>query len=70
MAMTPNAGLDIMYLYYWFMQIDLGKLCNGTSVPQINNKDLNPLKILIPPLEQQKRIVDKIEKCFELIEQL
>lgn len=70
MAMTPNAGLDIMYLYYWFMQIDLGNLCNGTSVPQINNKDLNPLKILIPPLEQQKKIVEKIEECFKLIEQL
>lgn len=33
-------------------------------------KDIKKTIIPIPPLEQQKKIVEKIEKCFELIEQL
>ena len=33
-------------------------------------KDIKKTIIPIPPLEQQKKIVEKIEKCFKLIEQL
>lgn len=33
-------------------------------------KDIKKTIVPIPPLEQQKKIVEKIEKCFELIEQL
>ena len=70
MAITPCDEIDIYYFYYWFSLIDLGTLNNGTAVPQINNKDMNPLKIPVPPLEEQKRIVEKIESLFKLIEQL
>lgn len=70
MAITPCDKIDIYYFYYWFSLIDLGTLNNGTAIPQINNKDMNPLKFPIPPLEEQKRIVEKIESLFELIEQL
>ena len=38
--------------------------------PGVNSKTLANMLIPIPPLEQQKKIVEKIEKCFELIEQL
>jgi type I restriction enzyme S subunit len=70
MAITPCNEIDIFYFYDWFALIDLGTLNNGTAIPQINNKDMNPIKFPVPPLEEQKRIVEKIESLFELIEQL
>lgn len=70
MAIIVPYELNIYYTKYWFDSIDLGKLVSGTSVPQINNKDINPLIIPLPPLEEQKRIVAKVDELFELIDKL
>ncbi|MGY5013390.1 restriction endonuclease subunit S [Streptomyces sp. 900105755] len=57
MAMKPHQDvLDLNYLYQWFLAVDLGKLVSGSSVPQLNKKDLAPLLIPLPPLAEQKRI--------------
>ena len=53
--------------YYWKQIWDNAK---GMAQPGVNSKILANMLIPIPPLEQQKKIVEKIEKCFELIEQL
>ena len=53
--------------YYWKQIWDNAK---GMAQPGVNSKTLANMFIPIPPLEQQRKIVDKIEKCFELIEQL
>ena len=55
MGVTSNGSLIAEYLMVFFDMIDLGTLDNGSSVPQINNKDIAPLRICIPPLEQQKQ---------------
>lgn len=68
MGMTPFITELLPYVYYWFMSVDLGKISTGTSVPQINNKDIYPLFIPLPPLEEQKRIVAKIEELLPLVE--
>lgn len=69
MAMVPKNKVMIMYLYYWFLTIDLGELNNGSTVPQINNKDINPLKIPLPPLAEQRRIVEQIENLFNKLDE-
>ena len=69
MGMTPKNKDLLPYLNMWFDSIDLGKLSSGTSVPQINNKDLLPLAFPLPPLAEQKRIVAAIEKFMPLIEE-
>ena len=43
---------------------------SGSVVSNLNIDKVKELVVPIPPLEQQKKIVEKIEKCFELIEQL
>ena len=65
MAVTPSKELNIQYLYQYFQNIDMGKLYNGSSVPQINNKDIGPLKIKVPPIELQNdfaAFVQQIDK--------
>ena len=78
--MTYGAFMTIFrtpyYKYvYWFMQSkhyykQLHENTNTMTINQITQKKLGSLLIPIPPLEQQEKIVEKIEKCFELIEQL
>ena len=68
MVMTVIYEDILPYLYKWFSSIDLGKLATGTSVPQINNKDIYPLLVPLPPLAEQKRIVAKIEELLPYIE--
>lgn len=42
----------------------------GAKMPRIGTKAAKNAIIPIPPIEQQKKIVEKIEECFKLIEQL
>jgi type I restriction enzyme S subunit len=57
MAIEPLEGLRLEYLREWFSMIDLGSLSNGSSVPQLNKKDLIPLVVAQPPLAVQDRFV-------------
>ena len=70
MAMICPASFCFDYLKNWFDSIDLWLLNNGTSVPQINNKDINPLIISIPPIEEQKAIVEKVNSLMALCDEL
>lgn len=70
MAMSLFCKEIFNYVYVWFVSLDLGKLSTGTSVPQINNKDIEPLLIPLPPLAEQKRIVEKLEQLLPLCELL
>lgn len=69
MGITPFIKSILDYLTIWFDNVDLGKLASGTSVPQINNKDLIPLLFPLPPLAEQKRIVAAIEHFMPLIDE-
>lgn len=55
------------FIMLWFYSIDLAELQTGTTIPQINNKDLYPCLIPLPPLEEQKRIVEKIDTILKQI---
>ncbi|HDR7771516.1 TPA: restriction endonuclease subunit S [Bacillus paranthracis] len=69
MAVISNKSIDESYLYYWFLTVDLAKLNNGSSVPQINNKDIGPLNFPLPPLNEQKRIAEKVECLLNKVEE-
>ena len=65
MAIIPGKKIDKDFLYHWFKLIDLNKISNGTSIPQINNYSFDEIYISFPKsLEQQKKIVDKLDTLF------
>ena len=60
------------YLKLFLNSIDFKKLdlITGIAVPKLNQLNLNNIVISLPPLEEQKRIVAKVDELFELIDEL
>ena len=62
MGVTSNGSLLPEYLLAFFDMIDMGALSDGSSVPQINNKNIAPLDILLPPIELQNQFADFVHQ--------
>ena len=48
MGVTPKQGLLPEFLFYYFLRLDLREINNGSSIPQINNYNIEPLPISFP----------------------
>lgn len=70
MGIIIPADVEIMYVYRWFETIDLAKLNTGSTIPQINNTDIAPLEIPLPPSAEQCEIVRRVEQLFTYADQL
>jgi len=68
MGVIPSNILLPKFLYFYFLNIDMRELGSGSSIPQINNYDIEPLIISFPPLPEQKRIVAILDEAFEGID--
>ena len=68
MAISPvNCDMG-GWIYWWFSSIDLKNIANGSNVPQINNKDIEPLLVPIPSLVEQKKIIKKLKELDYLVD--
>ena len=62
--------ITLKYLEIYINAIDLKSFVTGTAQPKLNQANLNQIPIMLPPLEEQKRIVAKLDELFELIDEL
>lgn len=61
MAVHPHHDrLRLRYLFAWFEQFDLTSITSGSSVPQLNKKDLAPLPVPVPPLHVQDQFGERL----------
>ena len=49
---------------------DLKKSGDGTTFSEISGSDLGKFHIALPPIEEQERIVDKIESLFAKLDEI
>ena len=58
---------NIRYYAYFLQCINLINIADVTTIPQINNKHLNELRLPVPPASEQKRIADYLDdRCSRI----
>jgi type I restriction enzyme S subunit len=70
----PFAEISTNFLYY-FMQLiylngEIKQYLKGVGIQSLSGNALASIIIPIPPLTEQKRIVQKIQQCFAFIDQI
>lgn len=65
-------GMSFGYRNYYFqkMQEELLRLAYGGAQPNISGNIIENLLLPLPPLEEQKRIVEKLDSLFEKIQKI
>lgn len=61
MAVTPEKGIEPEYLYYFLTTVDLAPFAVATTVPSVRRGDVEGVKLWLPPREEQRRIIAKID---------
>ena len=64
-----NINLEYIKLFLESIVMDIKKTANGL-IPGISRDDMLGLNIPLPPLAEQKRIVDEIEKIFATLDDI
>jgi type I restriction-modification system DNA methylase subunit len=71
-SIEPNDLALNNYIYYYFKNVQhkIYELQNGTAQPHVYSNNIKPIKIPIPPLETQQKIVNYFDKNNNKIKQL
>lgn len=64
-AVMPSEAVSHRYLFHWFNTFDLKKITDPGPTPQLNKKDIAPLKFPMPPIEEQRAIAAAIDAIEE-----
>jgi len=69
MGLIPNIQKVIpKFLFLYTHTIDLYEYSQATTVPSVRTTDIQQISIPLPPLDEQERIVEKIETLFSQLD--
>ncbi|MFJ7370946.1 restriction endonuclease subunit S [Lysinibacillus sp. NPDC098008] len=69
LEVNDSNQLDYEYLYYNLLAKELSKIADTSSIPQINNKHIENIKILVPLIEEQQKIASILSTVDEQIDE-
>jgi type I restriction enzyme, S subunit len=69
MGFVPSKQLFPYFLFTWFQAINLSTISDGSYIPQINNRNIEGIKIPLPPLKEQKQIAALFQSIDNAIKQ-
>lgn len=69
-GIQPIGLTEDKWLLWFLRSVDLTKYQSGTSLPAVSQSSLNPIRIGLPPLAEQRRIVAKVDQLMTLVDQL
>lgn len=61
----PHEKIISEFLYYWLRTVDFRELTHATTLPSLQISKVKNLQMPLPPFNEQKRIVSKIEELFK-----
>jgi len=67
-GILPREGVENKYLFNFLKTIKLGDISRATTVPSVRLSDLQRIRIPIPPLNEQKRIVTKLDELLSRLD--
>ncbi|MBN9520694.1 restriction endonuclease subunit S [bacterium] len=74
MALTVTSSeLDPEFLFYTLSYAKLYEIADTSTIPQLNNKHINPFVILLPSISEQKKVAATLstwDRAIELTEKL
>ena len=63
-GIAPGKGLHPKFLYYFCCHFNFKSLDKSTTIPSLAKRDLLSIEMPVPSLEEQERIVSRIEEQF------
>jgi type I restriction enzyme S subunit len=70
LGIIPNKSCSTEWLFLVLSATDLKNYQSGTSVPALNQGTIGEIKVSLPPLAEQRRIVAKVEELLALCDEL
>jgi type I restriction enzyme, S subunit len=70
LGITPHKFCDSDWIYLLLSSINLADYQSGTSVPALSQGTIGAITTGVPPLEEQKRIVAKVDELMRLCDVL
>ena len=67
-GLSPNSSYNTLLFYFFCISFNFKKLDKSTTIPSLAKTDLLQIKIPLPPLPEQHRIVAKIEELFSSLD--
>ncbi len=69
-GLVPGQDLDPKFLYYFMGSVArmLNEMATGATIKYLSKKKFQDLNCCFPPLNEQKRIVVLLDKCFQFID--
>ena len=68
MALVPNTSLlDPDFLYFLFLAKNLSDLASDSNPPSIRKSEVERLAVVLPPLPEQRRIVDILSRAEGIV---
>jgi type I restriction enzyme S subunit len=69
-SIVPKEGVDSEFLYYQlkYLKNILQDLGSGTTFKELSAKKLGTVQVVVPPIEEQRCIVSKIEELFSKLD--
>jgi type I restriction enzyme S subunit len=64
-AVRGKEGVDFRFLAYWSQTFDLRTITEPGPTPQLNKKDLLPVKLPLPSLEEQRLVATTLDTVNE-----
>ena len=69
-VLDAPSGINLSYVALYINAINLAPYVTGTAQPKMNQAKMNSILIPIPPLEEQLRIVKKVEYINSIIQSI